>query len=239
MFFHMRRFMNGLVCLKQQLGPHLKDAESLTPPEGIPTGWEPLDQYLLWRGIPKGELSLFSGRPGTGATSLWIRTAKYVVAEKKWVAWVNSSSHLLPSTLLEHKIDLSRILVVQKFETRQEGAAHPLYRTLQELISSCLFETIGCHLNETLQSFPYHLLKKLKQLARVHKVALVFICHHSVPCQLNSLKQSLFALNLEFTAKDINVIRALHRPTPTQLKWRLQHADFVHQLTDIQSTLLR
>lgn len=233
--------MKDLLCLKQNLedlkkemGTLLKEPSLLTPPEGLATGHTPLDQFLLWKGLPKGEMSCLTGPPGTGATTLWIQTAQKTIDQKKWVAWINSSSQLMPASLLVHKVDLNKVLVVQKPETPQE-----LYWILQELISSCLFETIGCHLNETLQSLPIHFLKKLRNHSRIHKVALVFICNHSLSSKLDPIRSALCALILKFQKNQIQVHRALHRPTPTLLTWRLQHADSVYQLADEQRPLLR
>ncbi|MGE0633412.1 MAG: DnaB-like helicase C-terminal domain-containing protein [Pseudobdellovibrionaceae bacterium] len=220
--------------LKQQMGTLLKEPNALTPPEGLATGHAPLDQFLLWKGLPKGELSCLMGRPGTGATTLWIQTAQKTIEQKKWVAWINSASQLMPANLLVQKVDLNRILVVQKPQTHQQ-----LYWITQELISSNLFETIGCHLNETPQKFPHHYLKKLKNLARLHKVALVFICNYTGSSQLSNLRSSLFSLILHFQKNEIQVRRALHRPTPTPIQWRLQNADFMYQLTDGQTPFMR
>lgn len=41
-------------------------AENLQPPAGLPTNVDTLDQFLLWKGIPQGDLSLLQGTPGTG-----------------------------------------------------------------------------------------------------------------------------------------------------------------------------
>ena len=51
-------------------------AENLQPPAGVPTGVNTLDDFLLWKGVPKGDLTLFQGSPGTGATSLWVSMSR-------------------------------------------------------------------------------------------------------------------------------------------------------------------
>ena len=154
--------------LKEKLSPQLVPLHQLKPPAGLETGVDVIDDFLLWRGFPKGDLTLLSGAPGTGATSLWLQTAARVQAQKKWVAWVNSDWELLPSSLVHKHLNLQKLLVVRKPAENSQ-----LFWILQEMISSSLFEMIGCHLAE--DSLKNHQLHKLKKLARTHQVAGVFI----------------------------------------------------------------
>ena len=136
-------------------------AEHLQPPAGVPTGVSTLDNFLLWKGVPKGDLSLLQGSPGTGATSLWVAMTQQVHAQNKWVAWVNGGAQLLPAHLVSRNINLKKLLVVK--EPRE---IEQLFWILQELITSSLFEVIGCELKEMF--FKNHQLQKLKKIGRAH-----------------------------------------------------------------------
>lgn len=205
----------------QQISPGgFLSLEKLRPPAGLATGLDVFDDFLLWKGLPKGDLTLLHGKPGSGATSLWIQTARRVHADKKWVAWVNSDWELLPSSLLRHQIDLKKLLVVQKPKEISQ-----LFWILQELISSTLFEMIGCHLPETL--LKNHQLQKLKKLAKRHQVSLVIISHAK-----QWATNPLFSLVIDCARDFFTVRRALHRPTPFTVQGNVIHADFRNQLTD-------
>jgi recombination protein RecA len=205
--------------LRQQLGTKLKSLDQLRPPAGLATGLAVFDDFLLWRGIPKGELTLFHSKPGTGATSLWLETAQRVHREKKWAAWVNSDWELMPSSLEQHGLDLSRLLVVKKPEE-----ASQLFWVLQELISSSLFEIIGCHLPEG--SLKTHQLQKLKKLARTHQVAFVIISHNP-----RWITNQIFSLVIDCSRDFFTVKRALHRPTPFHVSGSLVYESLMSQLT--------
>lgn len=205
--------------LRAELGVHCKSLDQLAPPEGLPMGMDIFDNFLLWKGIPKGDLSLLVGKPGTGATNLWLNTAALIHKENKWTAWVNSDWNLLPQSCLSKKLNLNRLLVVKKpKESRQ------LFWILQELITSSLFEMIGCHLPETL--LKNHQLQKLKKLARFHKVALVLVAHAK-----NWSVNPLFSLVIECSRDFFTIRRALHRPTPFTVNGGSIHADFMSQIT--------
>jgi hypothetical protein len=213
--------------LKEKLSTKLLSLDQLKPPEGIATGIDVIDDFLLWRGIPKGDLTLLSGKPGTGATSLWLQTAAKVQTEKKWVAWVNSDWELLPSSLQKKNINLKKLLVVKKPADQAQ-----LFWILQEMMTSSLFEMIGCHITEgTLKA---HQLQKLKKMARTHKVALVFLSPGK-----QWTHQSLFSLVIECQGDFFTVRRAAHRPTPFTIPGGLVHADLMSQLTTNSRSLLR
>ncbi len=208
--------------LKERMGHSLLSLDQLRPPEGVATGIGVFDDFFLWRGLPKGDLTLLHGKPGTGATSLWLQTAAQIHKcqenGKKWVAWVNSESELMPGPLLQRKIDLRRLLVV-----KQPAQASQLFWTLQEMISSGIFEMIGCHWTQAF--LKNHQIQKLKKLARIHQVALVLISH---------LKQvvvnPLFALIIECHREFYTVRRALHRPTPFTIAGSMIHADLSFEI---------
>ena len=200
--------------------------EQLTPPAGLPTGVDVLDRFLLWKGLPLGELSLFHGLPGTGASSVWLRCVQNVHQQKKWAAWINSDAQLLPSHLNQHQIDLKKLLVVQ-----EPSAKEKLFWILQELISSSLFEVIGCQLSE--MALKNHQLQKLKRLCRAFQVSLVFITRKALPT-INPL----FALAIQFKRDFIRVERALHRPTPFSFSGELIHAHALPQFPKPSRKLL-
>lgn len=188
--------------LRARLGIQLKSLDQLKPPEGVATGLDILDDFLLWGGIPKGELSLFLGKAGSGATSLWLQSVRRLHTEDKWAAWINSDWKLMPAALIARQINLNRLLVVNKPQD-----SNLLYWTLQELIASSLFEVIGCHLPESL--FKNHQLQKLRHLARKHNVAIVLVSH-AKGWKLNPI----FSLVIECAHDFFTVRRASHRPTP-------------------------
>lgn len=213
--------------LREELGELLRGVDQLQPPDGLSTGVEVFDDFLLWRGIPKGDLSLFLGRPGTGATSLWLKTAQKIHAQKKWVAWVNSDWDLLPNSPLARELRLDRLLVVKKPKENQQ-----LFWILQELISSSLFEMVGCHLPEAL--LRNHQLQKLKKLARVHHVALVLVSHAK-----NWSVNPIFGLVIECGREYFTVRRALHRPTPFTVSGGMVHSDLLGQLRAVLGAPLK
>jgi len=213
--------------LKDKLSPQLVPLHQLKPPAGLATGVDVIDDFLLWRGFPKGDLTLLSGAPGTGATSLWLQAAAKIQAQKKWVAWINSDWELLPSSLVHKQLNLQKLLVVRKpAETSQ------LFWILQEMISSSLFEMIGCHLADS--GLKAHQLHKLKKLARTHQVALVFVSYAARP-----LPASLFSLVIDCQSDFYTIKRAAHRPTPFTIPGGLVHADLMSQLTTDSRSFLR
>lgn len=190
-------------------------AEDLQPPAGVPTGINTLDDFLLWKGIPKGDLSLFQGSPGTGATSLWVSLTQKAHEQNKWVAWVSGGAQLLPAHLVSRQINLKKLLVV-----KEPHEAEQLFWVLQELITSSLFEVIGCELKEMF--FKNHQLQKLKNLCRFHKVALIFVCH-----KISRFVNPLFSLIIHFQRDFITIQRALHRPTPFSVAGSVIHSQFL------------
>jgi hypothetical protein len=213
--------------LKEKLSPQLVPLHQLKPPAGLETGVDVIDDFLLWRGFPKGDLTLLSGAPGTGATSLWLQAAAKVQAQKKWVAWINSDWELLPSSLVHKHLNLQKLLVVRK-----PGDDSQLFWILQEMISSSLFEMVGCHLPEG--SLKTHQLHKLKKLARTHQVALVFVSYAS-----RTFSAGLFSLIIDCQGDFYTIKRAAHRPTPFTIPGGLVHADLMSQLTADSRTFLR
>jgi recombination protein RecA len=214
--------------LKEKLSPQLVPLHQLKPPAGLETGVDVIDDFLLWRGFPKGDLTLLSGEPGTGATSLWLQAAVRAQAQKKWVAWINSDWELLPSSLVHKNMNLQKLLVVRKPAENSQ-----LFWILQEMISSCLFEMIGCHLPEG--GLKNHQLHKLRKLARTHQVALVFVSYSPRA----SFSSSLFSLVIDCQGDFYTIKRAAHRPTPFTIPGGLVHADLMSQLTTDSRSILR
>jgi len=213
--------------LKEKLATKLVPLHSLRTPPGLATGIDVIDDFLLWKGFPKGDLTLLSGKPGLGATSLWMQTAIKIQEQKKWVAWVNSDWELLPSALVSKKMDLQKLLVVKK-----PAEEHQLFWILQEMITSSLFEMIGCHLQEG--SLKMHQLQKLKRLARIHQVALVIMS-----CKKSWLADSLFSLVIDCQGDFFTIRRAAHRPTPFTIPGGLIHENLMPQLKASARSLLR
>lgn len=203
----------ALKQLKLELGPKLTSCDRVAPPPGLTTGWPKLDRYLLWHGFPKGGVSLLVSEAG-GATNLWIRSAAPVTRAGQWVAWINDGrSDLVPWMLRHRGVVLSRLLVIsQPKDTKQ------LLWSLQELMSLCLFEMVGCDLGDL--RLKEHQILKLKKLAMRYQTALVLITPHR-----QVLRSPAYALVLGFERHHVNVHRALHRPTPFTLERRDLYAD--------------
>lgn len=201
-------------------------AEQLQPPPGLATGLSTLDDFLLWRGVPQGDLSLFQGLPGTGATSVWIRIVQNVHKQNKWAAWINGEGQLFPSHLSHLQINLKKLLVIKEPKESEQ-----LFWMLQELITSSLFEVIGCNLKEMF--LKNHQLQKLKRLCRMHKVALVFI-NQKVTRFINPI----YSLMIHFQRDFVTIQRAMHRPTPYNISGSMIHASFMHQFKNTARKLL-
>jgi hypothetical protein len=205
--------------LRDLLKAHLCDAQSLRQPEGLATGLSELDGFLIWKGLPKGALSLLRGNIGAGATSLWMGAAAQTIRNRRFAAWVNSEIPLCPLSLSHQRLDLSRFISIDQPESEKK-----LFWLLQELMSTELFELIGCDLGD--RSLREHQVRKLQAQARLANVALVFIAQeHGASKNSWSLAgkrvrgslASLFSLIIKFQKSHLLIERALHRPTPQAL----------------------
>lgn len=211
--------MDKLTRLREQLGTKLVNHAQVMPSAGVSTGWTPLDTYLSSNGFPKAALSLLISEAG-GATTLWSKSAARLTARGLWAAWVNDhSSELTPWNLRQHNADLSKILwVAAPIDIKQT------LWTLQELMSLCLFEMIGCDLGR--QFLREHQILKLKKLAMRYQTAVVlFSSNKAIHIS------SFYSLAMQFTSDEVIVHRALHRPTPHFLGRRDFYADTLPQLT--------
>jgi hypothetical protein len=208
----------SLAQLKYDLGDKLVTPDRVLPPAGLSTGWPKLDRYLLWHGFPKGALSLMVSDAG-GATTLWERSAALITQQQQWVAWVNGpKSNLTPWSLRHRGVDLSKLLAVSApADTKQTLWA------LQELMSLCLFEMIGCDLGDAW--LHEHQVLKLKKMAMRYQTGIVMFT--SSP---HVLKSSFYSLVLHFQKDQVIVNRALQRQTPYTLERRDLYADTLPQL---------
>ena len=210
----------SLAELKRELGAQLTEADQVQPPPGLSTGWSKLDQYLLWRGFPVGEVSLLVSEAG-GATTLWQQCAAQVTQQQKWVAWLNGPlTQLTPWSLRHRGVDLSRfIYVAQPTDIKQTLWA------LQELMSLSLFELVGCDLGNVW--LKEHQVLQLRKLSLRYQTGLVLF---TASPEARVFKSSFYALILQFLNNHVNVYRAQHRPTPYALERRDLYADTLPQL---------
>ena len=223
--------LSAIEQLKDLLGDKLCTPEQVKAPEGLPTGFSELDHYLLWRGLPKGAISLFNGALGTGATALWIEAAARTIAKGHWVAWVHNDVPLSPLPLHQKGVNLDRFVSVQPDVRTHDSARSSeknksLFFILQELMSSALFELIGCDLGD--QSLKEHQLRKLQTQARDANVALVFLTQgrRRRPTLASGSAASIYSLILQFEKKHLSVERALHRQTPHRIPRSVSYARF-------------
>lgn len=134
---------------------------------GYPTGWHELDTRLASRGLPCGEISLLRSGRGSGATSVWLNTARLLTQKGRRVAWVETdSAHLHPAALARFGVSPQQVFIVRKpsvsitsqNETRlltgassflpQKQPSAPWLFVLQELLNSNLFDLVGCDLGD-------------------------------------------------------------------------------------------
>ena len=203
--------------------------DKVRAPQGWPTGIAQIDDYLIWKGIPKGALSLFTGKLGQGATSAWIEAAMNVIGEGKWVAWVSGNAQLFPVPLKQKNINLSKLLVVEAPQDETK-----VLWLLQELMSSTIFDLIGCDLGDL--NLHEHQLQKLKTQARTVQASVVLLSQNSRVAR----KSSLYSLILNFKKSEILIERALHRPTPQSISRRLSYAQFtLHTSNRIDIGIIR
>ncbi len=199
--------------LRRELGPQLVSCDHVVPPAGVASGWPHLDRFLLWHGFPKSSVSLLISEAG-GATTLWMKSAAEITAKGQWVAWINDpETSLMAGSLRQRKIDLSKFLYIESPKDERQ-----LLWALQEIMSLGLVEMIGCDLGAW--SLREHQILKLKKMALSSATALVFITKKH-PARLSSF----FSLILKFQKDQVNILRALHRPTPHTLERRDLYAD--------------
>lgn len=201
-----------------ELGNKLVTSERVAPSPGLSTGWNSLDRFLLWHGFPKGALSLMLAEAG-GSTTLWMRSAAQITKRGQWVAWINDEQTSLTPWALKHRgVDLSKLLCVS-----QPTDAKQTLWALQELMSLCMFEMIGCDLGKI--DLREHQILKLKKLAMRYQTALVFISRSP-----RAVRSSSYSLILHFGRDHVLVDRALHRPTPHLIDRKDLYADTLPQL---------
>ncbi len=208
----------NIVELRQKLGRQLVPAENVRTPSGLATGFRDLDQFLLWQGLPKGALSVFQGAPGLGATTVWMQTAATVTKQSGWCAWLSSEARLNPWALQRRGVKLEQLVVV----SCPRDAQQRLW-VLQEILSLGLFELVACDLAREL--FSDRQLVQLRQLTARVQAAVVLLT------QRRFSNLSRFAFAAEFSARGVNVTRALHRLTPHFLPRRESYADLMPQLS--------
>jgi len=204
--------------LRRELGSLLVHSDCVTPPDGVSTGWKPLDQFLIWKGYPKAAVSLMI-RDAGGATTLWQRSAAQLTQKGQWAAWVDGPTATLnPWSLRQGGVNLAKMLSISAPKNERQALW-----VLQELMSLCLFELIGC-------DFGPHALKEgqvrqLKKLALRYQTALVLLTD-----QRQAVRSSFYSLILEFRKDNVLIHRALHRPTPHLLERKELYADTLPQL---------
>ncbi len=210
--------IKSIAELKLELGTQLISSDRVVAAPGVSTGWPQLDQFLLWKGFPKAAVSLLVSEAG-GATTLWEQSAAQITKQGQWVAWVNGpTSDLTPWSLRQRNVDLSKLLYIGTPKTEKQTLW-----VLQELMSLCLFEMIGCDLGTTW--LREHQVLQLKKLALRYQTALVLTT--SSPCVL---KSSFYAMIAHFHSEQVIIHRALHRPTPHTLNRKDLYADTLPQL---------
>jgi hypothetical protein len=180
---------------------------NLKPVTGLSTGVDVIDDFLYWRGLPEGDLVLFHGKPGEGATRLWLQTAVRCRQRSQKSAWVGQPEEGVSSLL--HHLNISRI-----FTFSNDSA----FEALSDLIKSKEFTLIGCSLNH--MSMCYQHLIHLKNLCQMFQVTLVFIGQSK-----HLLSQSVFPLVIDCEEDFLTIHKAVHRPTPLVISGQMIEHD--------------
>lgn len=193
----------------------------IKPLPGLCTGYQELDQFLPWSGLPANGLSLFLGRKGQGATQLWLDAARTCLDAQQWVAWVNADGiQLNPAPLIHKKINLAHLLSIRADQNRTSW-----FWLMEELLSLSLFQMIGAQLpNQKLKSGQ---LQKLRLLSRRYQVSLVLFGSY---CP--QFLSSQFDLILRFHRSNVVVERSRFRPSFHLLRRKLDE----NSVLKIQST---
>ncbi|MEI7972886.1 MAG: recA protein [Bdellovibrio sp.] len=219
-----------LQLVKNSLPLPLISASELKSSQGLRTGVDLLDRFFSWQGLPCGDVVLFSGSPGCGATRLWIKTAVEAQKQGRWVAWINGSQRLCPLGISARGLNLRKTLIVDgnlSCNSRwSPSQTQDLFWLLQEMISSRLFSLISCPLISLFR----HQLQKIKQLARAYGVTLVFFADSISARNINSLF-SLWSCVLLFQKDFLTVQKARNRLTPFVLSSQVLNEDFMCQIT--------
>ncbi len=114
------------------------------------------------------------------------------------------------------------------FESKKKDRSkEKLAWLLQELMSSGLFDLIGCDLGE--EQLRIQDLRKLQTQARDANIALVFLTRRPPP---KGASASLFSLILKFERRRILIERALHRPTPQSFPRSVSYDRFTLHTAD-------
>jgi len=222
------RSFKSLEDLKYELGSLLKRPEQIQAPEGVSTGVEALDNFLLWNGFPKGELSLFISEPGLGATTILSQCCARLTQQTKWAAWIDHSKHqLCPWTLQQYNCQFAKLLFISQPSSEKE-----LIWALREVLSSSLFEIVICDVSPF--QLKRHHLVKLKQFAKRYKVAIVF--KDEKP---QVFLKSFYAFVAKFNSQFLEIQRAQHRPTPLKMERRAIYENFMPQLTEARKACRR
>lgn len=231
---HVRKLRDQI---ESEIPSAFVDQDKVRAPEGWPTGIIQIDDYLIWNGIPKGALSLFTGKLGQGATSAWIEAATNVISQGKWAAWISGDAQLFPIPLKQKNIDLSKLLVVEAPKGSEKKDSDQILWLLQELMSSTIFDIIGCDLGEV--NLREHQLQKLKTQARAVNTSVVLFSQNP-RTQKRNQSSALYSLILNFKKSEILIERALHRPTPQSISRRLSYAQFtLHTSNRIDIGIIR
>jgi hypothetical protein len=206
----------SLAELKKQLGESaLVAPEKVQSRPGCATGIASFDNFLLWKGFPKGALSLIQGEVGLGSTHLWLQAAAQLTHAGKWAAWINGKESQINGAAAR-KLKLDKFICISApADLRQR------FWALQEVCSLCLFDLVGCDLES--ESLKIGQILKLKKIALRYQVALVLFSR-------TQKTHPFFSLAIEMTSKNLKVVRALHRPTPHLIERRELYADTLPQL---------
>ena len=219
--------------LTETHGLDLLRDDQVKPSAGLATGCIALDDFLASGGFPCGEISLLEAAEGAGACTLWLECVARIAQSGRRAAWVEGDFQLNPVSAFHRGVDLRNLFIVGA--GGQKSPTHRLW-ILQELFSSNLFDIIGCDLGGA--RLPLRESRSLLTQARRSGTALVIFSRHSRAAQHETASVVLSFSDVH-TNKNIHVLRAAHRPVPSQIKRRPQHVDFITGPIDSRFLLSR
>lgn len=112
-----------LADLQRQWGTHalrlLAELAESTPPSALPTGFPALDSRLICSGVPRGRLTVFSGRPTSGATSLAYHLMAQAQRDCQGVVYLDLCACFDPLYARRCHVDLDGLLLIRPADVQE------------------------------------------------------------------------------------------------------------------------
>lgn len=207
--------------LTRTYGLKLLREDEVRAPLGASTGWSALDSFVASGGFPCGELSLVHSDAGLGGTTIWLQAAARATQQKQRCVWLNGAWSLNPVAADHAGVDLTRLFLIE-----QPTSSRQRLWVLQEVLSSRLFNLLGCDLSDA--HLPLRAARSLLMQARRSGTAVVFFLgQRGVREAVSPHLCSLASLTVHFQNDKVLITRASQRPVPHTLERSRQHVAFI------------